>query len=263
MKIWLVIDQLSSLYARQRMGQHDHEYIIYRDQLNQHSSQTTTTHHHQIMKQGIDYLIAQWVDHIICPPTIELHYHQQYPQILPIFQQYLAYTLRYSIVGKIGFVGSTIQCQDINLHLWDIKSQHQPAAKQVSNRHYNSTLPIWTSIDTQLTHWLQDYKPDHFIANHIIKWLLRPLKDASVDTIIWLDWAYYACDVSFTHHCRSIKRHRSETLNTIWQQQSVSSSEYSVNIHHTGTIRDLENNKKIQRLLAKWQNYSIQITKID
>lgn len=269
MKIWLIIDQLSSLYARQWLGNDEHEYLIYRDQLHQYSSHTTISNHHQIMKKGINYLIDQWVDHIICPPTIELHYQQQYPKILPIFQQYIAHTTQHSIVGKIGFIWSATQCQDINLHRWDITSQHQATSKQVSNRHYNNNLPIWTSIDLHLTHRLLDHKPDHFIINHTIKWLIRPLKNAAVDTIIWLDRAYYACDVSLTHHCRGISRHRSDILKQIFSSSwsllkplGVSWS-YSITIHHTGTLHDLEQNKKLQWLLAKGQNYKIHQIKID
>lgn len=270
MRIWLLIDTIASLYSRQWMGHHDHEYIIYRDQLNQHSSQTTASHHHQIMQTWLDYLIAQWVDHIICPPMIELHFAHHYPQILPLFQQYLGHTLTHSIVGKIGFVGSRIQCESINLHRWDIKTTSIApwegscpedwgfTIKQTNNRHFNPKFPIRTSVDQHLTHRLTDHKPDHYICNTLIKSLLRPLKDANVDTVIWLDWSYYACDVSRSHHCRSIKRHRSDIIKTIFDSFQIKpSDQYNISIHHTGTLRDLQSNKSLWRMLARGQQTQI------
>ncbi len=277
MRIWLLIDTYSSLYCWQRMGQYDHEYIIYRDQLNQNSSQTTLAHHHSIMKAWLDYLVDQWVDYVICPPVIELHYENQYPQILPIFTQYLKHTLQHSIVGKIWFIGTPGQCESINLHWWDITSNYSPwegghgatdgilLNKQLNNRHFNPNFPIWTSIDQHLTHRLGDHRPDHYICNSLIKQLLRPLKDAAVDTIIWLDWSYYACDVSRTHHCRSIKRHRSEIVQQFFSppMKEGSGEVYSVSVHHTGTLRELEQNKKLRWLLARGQNTKVQQVKID
>lgn len=273
MRIWLIIDTISSCYCWQWMGHDDHEYHIYRDQQHQHSTDTTSAHHHWVMHRGIQYLLTQGVDHIICPPTIELQYAHLYPQILTIFTQYIAHTLNYSTVGKVGFVWSITQCQDINLHWWDITFKHLSTPRQVSNRHYNYKLPLWTSIDKNLTQRLDQHKPDHFIANHMIKSLLRPLKDAHVDTAIWLDWAYYACDVSLSHHCRSIKRHRSTILQSIlyslifdaWVNPSGVNSKtwYNVTIHHTWTLRDLKANKKIRRLLARGKNTEIQQINID
>jgi hypothetical protein len=270
MKIWLLIDTYSSLYCWQWMGHHDHEYIIYRDQLNQHSSQTTLAHHHTVMKQWLDYLLTQGVDHIVCPPVIELHYQSQYPQILPVFQQYIEHNLSHSIVGKIWFVGSTIQCQSINLHRWDSLASWNldtpwglkngaKTVNQSNNRHFNANFPIRTSPDHHLTHRLTDHKPDHYTCNTLIKQLLRPLKDASVDTVIWLDWSYYACDVSRSHHCRKIKRHRSDIFQQIQNSLNLPASPtwYSVAIHHTGTLRDLQQNKKLRWMLARGQNHEI------
>ena len=249
---------------RQRLWSYDHDYIIYRDQLHQYSNQTTLTHHHTIMKQGLDYLVAQWVDHIICPPTTELHYQQDYPQIMPIFQQYISHTLQYSIVGKIGYLGSRIQCEAINLHWWTIASAHQPTSRQTTNHHYNIQLPIRINHDHHLMQRLIDHNPKHYQCNTIIKQLLKPLKDAAVDTVIWLDWAYYACDVSRAHHCRKIKRHRSDILKAIFDNFQVkSNNQYSISIHHTGTLHDLIHNKKIRRLLARGKQINIQQMLID
>ena len=264
MKIGVLIDQLSSLYHWQWMSHSNHEYIIYRDQNHQNSSQTNLPHHHTIMRQWLDYLIAQWVDHIICPPIIELYFHTQYPQILPIFHQYLVHILQYSIVGKIWFVGNTVQCESINLHRGEIKTTHIPIFKQLSNRYFNAKFPIWTSIDIHLPHRISDHKPDHPVCNQLIKSILRPLKNAAVDSIVWLDWAYYACDVSWSHHCHSIKRHPSDTVKTIFDSLDLSSSEtYNVTICYTGTLRDLQQNKRLWWLLAKGQNHQIQQLKID
>jgi len=260
MKIWIIIDQWSSLYSWLRMGHTDHKYVIYRDQLHQYSSHTTLTHYCQVMKQGIDYLITQWVDHILCPPMIEAYYHKSHPQILPLFQKYCLQALQYSIVGKIWFMGSLNQCEMINMLRWDVSQTHTPTPRQVSNRHYHTDLPFWTSPDLHLTHRLLDHKPDHPIINHQIKSLLKPLKDAAVDTMIWLDRAYRACDVSITHHSRQITRYRRDILQTIWDQLvNVKSSEetYSVQIHHTGTINLLKSNKKLWRIL--WRGKMIEI----
>lgn len=289
MKIGVLIDNITSLYCWQWMGHTDHEYIVYRDQLHQYSQDTTLAHYHSIMKQWLEYLVQQWVDHIICPPTIEIHFSPQYTQILPIFQSYVTHALQHSIVGKIWFVGSNTQCESINLHWWDITTivgapwlqcplrvertsvpleGSYPkdwgfAPRQLSNRHFNPNFPIRTSIDTQLTHRLLDHKPDHPTSHQHIKQLLRPLKDAAVDTVIWLNRSYYACDVSRTHHTRSIKRHRTGVLQSLTErllQPFLASWTYRVSIHHTGTLRDLQANKKIRRLLARGKTVDIQIT---
>ncbi len=265
MRIWLLIDTYSSLYCWQWMGHHNHEYIIYRDQLHQNSSQTTLSHHHTMMKQWLEYLVAQWVDHIICPPVIELHYSTQYPQITPIFQNYLTHVLQHSTVGKIWFTGNYIQCESINIHWWEIKSSYTVIPKQINNHHFNPNFPIWSNNDIHLPHRLNNHKPDHPTCNQLIKSILRPLKDASVDTVIWLDWAYYACDVSRTHHCRHIKRHRSDTLKSIFENliSPEYSWTYSVAIHNTGTLRDLQQNKKLWWMFTRGQNSEIKQVSID
>lgn len=266
MKIWIIIDQSTSLYSWQRMGHGDHEYMIYRDQLHQYSSQTTQAHYCMFMKQGIDYLIAQWVDHILCPPMIEAYYHKLYPQIVPVFQQYCNHILKFSLVGKIWHIGSLTQCEMINMLWWDISQSHVLTPRQVSNRHFNDDLPIRTSSDKHLPHRLSDHKPDHRIINHQIKALLKPLKDAAVDTIIWLDRAYRACDVSITHHSRQLKRHRQDVLHTIWNQLiSIPSPSwnYSVQIHYTGRLQDLTTNKKLWWTLWRGKTIEIQQIKIN
>jgi hypothetical protein len=277
MKIGVLIDQLSSWYCWQRMGHHDHDYIIYRDQLNQNSSQTTLAHHHNIMKAWLDYLVDQWVKYIICPPMVELHFQWQYPQIAPIFTQYLTHALQHSIVGKIWFIGTPVQCQSINLHWWDIISNYSPwerengategvlLNKQLNNRHFNPNFPLRTSTDIHLPHRLVDHKPDHYICNSLTKKLLRPLKDAAVDTVIWLDWSYYACDVSRAHHCRSIKRHHSNVIQQFFSPlvKEGSGEVYSISIYHTGTLRDLQQNKKLRWMLARGQNHEITQIRID
>lgn len=257
MKIGILIDHISSLYCWQWINHSDHEYIIYRDQIHQHSADIGLWHHYQIMKQWIDYLISQQVDHIICPPVIEWYFWSTYPQISTIFRDYITHTLQYSIVGKIWFIGNQTQCQSINLLWSDINIQHIPTAHQTHNRHYHSDLPIWTSITPHLHHWLADHNPKHYICNHIIKQCIRPLKDAAVDTIVWLDWSYYACDVAISHQCNHIRWHKSNILRTIWDMYDFTPSTYAVSIHHNGNITSIQQNKKIRRMLTRWTNNDV------
>ena len=104
----------------------------------------------------------------------------------------------------------------------------------------------------------------HPLVNRIIKQDLRYFKDANVDTLIPLNYSYFHVEKSIHNVCntKKMKFHGVKELESIFYEQKIISSHYSVSVYCTGHGEFLTREKKLMWLLGRGKRDAVKIEKL-
>lgn len=269
MKIWILTSSPDSLYLFRFLNEYDFSYHIWYDQEWWHRWDKSSDFVQKRIERGLDYLIEQWVTKCILPPRRELAFlsNNKYKEfILPLFYTYITQqVLLWSRLGKIGLIGDWSDITDQR----DIKTlfeTYNPTEIQLATKNFSQPFQFWSKDVSMRKHFLVSLGRKDRMMHNVVKSDLRYFTDAWIDTLIPLNYWYFAYDVSIS------KFFRTKKCNWHWLKKIASvfdaltkgyeKSTYSVTISHTWTLEQLQNEKKWMRLLQKGKNIIIESKKI-
>jgi hypothetical protein len=103
----------------------------------------------------------------------------------------------------------------------------------------------------------------NMMVNKVIKFDLRYFKDALVDTVIPLNYAYfhYQQTISKYFNFKKIRFHKIEKLENCWENLASSfnlqASSYTVTVYHTSHVDFLKAEKRVLWLLQRGKSVEI------
>lgn len=269
MKLWILTSSPDNLYLFKFLHEHNFSYHIWYDQEWWHRWDKSPDFVQKRLESGIDYLIGQWVTKCILPPSRELVFlsiekYKKY--IFPLFSTFLTQQiLPGSRIGKIWLLGDYADLEQQQA-LKDICTAYVLSEKQQSIPWFHNPFAYWTKQVPMRKYFLVSLGRKDWMMHNVVKNDLNYFTDAWVDTLIPLNYWYFAYDVTIAKFFRTKKcnRHRIEKLAPVFTEltKEYEKDTYSVTIFHTGTLTHLQAEKKWMWLLQKWKNVVIDIQKI-
>lgn len=184
--------------------------------------------------------------------------------ILPLFSQYLLKEVfPYSLVGKLGIFGPKASLEDAQLLITDLSQSYSPRENQLAIKKFSFPFHFWSKDTRIFSHLLEKIGWKSFLVNSVIKHDLRYFKDAAVDTVIPLNYAYFHAEVTISKffNFRKIRFHRLDKLEQGFQSLigEGKTSEYRVKIYATDTLSSLWDNKRLVWLLQRGKMIEIEL----
>lgn len=258
MKIWILTSSPDNLYLFRFLNEYNFSYYIWYDQEWWHRWDKTTDFVQKRIEMGLDHLIEQWVTKCVLPPSRELVFlgikkYKDY--ILPLFSTFLAQQiLPWSRIGKIGLLGdyADLEYQHVikNLIWWYTLSE-----KQQKTKNFHTPYAYWSKQTPLRKHFLVSLGRKDRMMHNVIKRDLNYFADAWVDSLIPLNYWYFAYDVTISKFFRTKKCrwHRLEKLAAQFAEltHEYEQDTYSVTILYTGTLAHLQAEKKWMWMLQK------------
>ncbi len=275
MQIWIISSSVDILILFRFLTKQDSIYTFFFDQEWGDRSEKNSDFVFQRVEKLLETSKNRWIDAVILPPLLELHFLQQKEwsdYVIPLFKTYVIQEcLPFSRIWKLGFVGDYFD------------SEHQEVLKEVCDKHELTTVQqkikkfhkpfafrfkharMWKYFIMQLG-W------KNWMMHNVLKRDLRGLVDAWVDTIIPCNYGYLAYDVTIQKLIRTKKMHWHwlekiekvfNNLYTAFDQQKEHNQKYDINIVYTWHIDLLFSEKKLIRLLGKGKQNNINTEKIN
>lgn len=265
MKIGILTSGNDMLALFSFLQRYDHEYHVWYDDTFLFWWDKPVELVMERVTQGIRFLQEKGVDTILVPPIIELKIRNEklFPGVtfLPLFESYVKENcFTYSLVGKLGFFGDlfdleewqkqlTILAKDYVLsdHQREIKKFHVPFAwrgREVRNWKYLLDTCSWSMP----------------LLHHMVKQDLRYFKDAKVDTIIPCNYSYFLVQKAIEKaRYTNMRFYGLSILENIFTKivETKQNWIYSVNVYHTGHGKFLSREKKLQRMLSRWNTINV------
>jgi hypothetical protein len=278
MKIGVVTSGADMLTLWKFLHRYDHEYIIHFDDLLRPYGDKPAKLLQAVIADAIKVLRDRGCESIILPPVRELAFRDQ-KNVLPLFQSYISdYCLQYSLVGKIGLVGDWSDTQ-IAQPLFEsfaqsyVLTDNQKNTKKFQWARWVKEVQIWK-------YFLTTFSYSDPLVNRAIKHDLRYFKDASVDTLIPLNYGYFNYQNTITKFCnyKKCRFHNLQKLEEIFKKicyrqehepamkntspgllhdSTIHNDGYSIVILYTGQQELLQRQKKIMRLLQRGKGVEI------
>lgn len=221
------------------------------------------------IESGIDHLVGQWVTKCILPPSRELVFlsiekYKNY--ILPLFSTFLTQQiLPSSRVGKIGLLGDYADLEKQQA-LKDICARYTLSEKQQSTKWFQQPFAYWAKQVPMRKYFLVSLGRKDWMMHNVVKNDLNYFTDAWIDTLVPLNYGYFAYDVTIAKFFRTKKCnwHRLEKIAAVFADltKEYEKDTYSVTISYTGTLVHLKAEKKWMWMLQKGKNISIDIEKV-
>ena len=260
MKIGIISSGMETLALFRFLTRYNHEYIIYFDSLHAPYGDKSFEKSLKYINEGIQYLENQKVDKIILPPVYELALKDKNPKILNLFTNYLTEEVfPHSLVGKLGLVGEYADLQEAQKLVSELAKTYQPNATQKSTKKFSHPFHYRAKEVWILNPLLTRLSWKTLLTNTIIKQEFRYFKDASVDTIIPLNYLYFNAErtISKFFNFKKIRFHKSEKLEKIFTDLTKESSEYYIWIHTTDQKDFLLREKRMMWLLQRGKSIEI------
>jgi hypothetical protein len=270
MKIGILTSSPDMLYLFRAFTKYNFLYHIWYDQEGGHRWDKAPEFVQKRIELWLDYLIGQWAQQCILPPTRELIFlsiekYKKY--IMPLFSTYvIEHCLPGSRMGKLWFIGdwSDLQNQDA---LKTLCAAYQLNDNQKSIKKFHQPFAYWSKDTSLRKHFLVSLGWKDRMMHNVVKHDLRYFTDAGIDTLIPLNYGYFAYDVTIakfflTKKCR---RHRLEKIASTFGKLSSEYDQetYSVTMSYTGTIEHLTSEKKRIWLLERGKTVEMQKIHID
>ena len=258
MKIGIIIDNIYGLHIMKYLSKFDHQYHIYIDNKCWYYGDNKRNDNIDNIKTWINYLSTLWVDKIILPPIYELAFlldphYQNFAQnanssyeIANIYTDYISYCAKYSVVGKLGFIWDLSDFEFLDIYISQILSDFNPSANQSNNKYFMKPFLIYKKETNLRKYLLQNLSPNSHIINHTVKTDLRKISSYNIDTILPLNYAYFANTKSIKHHINKIKFH-DINFDFLDQKNDI----YSISIYISGRSEILLSQKKRKWLLCR------------
>lgn len=193
MKIWIVTSWFEMLPLFKFLNKYDIEYHIFWDWNNWPYGDKNFQYSMDNIQKWVCVLEKEKVDLLLLPPIYEIAYPDDGKGLLKLFQKYMkTICLKYSIIGKIGFIWDYADLQDIEARFLKLSEDYVLTENQSKIKKFCKPFAIrckevglWKYYLTKL--WFRDRMVRKTIKND-----LRYFKDAWVDTIIPLNYGYFA-----------------------------------------------------------------------
>ena len=269
MKLWIITSSPDNLYLFKFFHEHNFSYHIWYDQEWGHRWDKSPDFVQKRIESGIDYLIEQWVTKCILPPSRELVFlgiekYKNY--ILPLFSTFLTQQiLPGSRIGKIWLLWDYADLEQQQA-LKDMCATYTLSEKQQSIKWFQQPMQYWSKQVPMRKHFLVSLGRKDWMMHNVVKNDLNYFTDAWVDTLIPLNYWYFAYDVTISKFFRTKKcnRHRIEKLASVFTEltKEYEKDAHSVTISHTWTLAHLQAEKKWMWMLQKGKEIVIDIKKI-
>ncbi|MBS8122379.1 hypothetical protein [Candidatus Vampirococcus lugosii] len=262
MKIGLLASYFDDLYIMTYLNKFNIEYDIYLDWLNGPYPDKGFGFSLENINRGINYLINKGVQKVIIPPIYELYLSGD-NRILPIFSNYLNFCLQKSLVGKLGFIGDISDGEKINELFYKFSSNYKLGSNQKNIKKFNFPFNIWFKQVNLWKYFLYNLGFKQDLVNKTVKTDIRYFKDANVDTVIPLNYGYFAFSKTIKNflNTKKIRFHGNSVLEQIIFEVlgNNGNKKYNINIHYNGNIQILINSKKRNWIInrGKQSNFNL------
>ncbi len=265
MKIGIIASYFDDLYIMSLLNNYDFDYKIYLDWNNWPYQDKWFEKSFEDVQKWIEFLKKQWVKKIIVPPIYEMHM-QNDKNIIPLFTNYLLECLQHSLVGKIGFVWDFADSEKINEIFPKICQNYTLTTAQQNTKKFRFPFDIWFKQNNLWKFFLYNLSFRQPLVNKVIKNDLRYFKDAFVDTVIPLNWWYFAFQRSIKNffNLKKIKFHWTDKLHKTIDEtfQDYEKEKYFVQIFSNWKIELLTTAKKRKWIINKGKQIQFENIKI-
>lgn len=193
MKIGLISSGNDTLALRKVLTKYDHEYLICHDQTFFPFGEKDFNTIKARLQKHLQFLQTQQVEGIILDPLYELALKETNHQILPLFETYVyEEVLPHTLVGKIGLLCEKGESQQAERIIMQATANYQLTPAQSKNKAFN--FPFLYRIKTPKA-WQRGIQELGVHNPYLIKTLkndLRYFKDANIDTLLPLQYGYFA-----------------------------------------------------------------------
>ncbi len=266
MKIGIITSGNDNLSIFKFLSQHDHEYFIYYDNLSWPYWDKPIQHNIQKIIDWIDFLSSNWVDKIIIPPIYELQLLSSNNKILPLFQSYLQnFIFKYSLVGKLWIWWDFADIQSAQELITQEATKYQPTTNQTGISKFNYPFKYRTKEIWLRKYYITNLSYSDPMINKIIKNDLRYFKDADIDTRIPLNYWYfnYQNTIFKFFNFKKTRFHKIDKLEQCFTLQNLKTSkEYKTTIFYTWQIEFFKKQKRLSRLISRWDIKQIKYIQI-
>ena len=196
MKIGIVSSWVDTLSLFKFLTRYDHQYLVYCDQeAFPYSEKSLDFVLSRIEKAG-EFLKSKWAEVIIVDPIYELalKYGEKKPNfdIFPLFQQYLhEYAFNHSLVGKIWILSDFWSCSNVQKLLENEEKSYNPTDSQKSIKKFSYPFHYRVKSASSRVANINDLWVHNPYLIRTMKNDLRYFKDASVDTILPMNYHYF------------------------------------------------------------------------
>ncbi|UFX83420.1 hypothetical protein [Candidatus Absconditicoccus praedator] len=262
MKIGVIASGVDMLYIFRILQKFDFEYMIYWDWNNGYYSDKGFPYSFEKAKIGIDFLKNKGADKVILPPIYEL-YSLDDEVVLPLFRDYMLDVLTYSLVGKIGFLGDISDFEYFDEKFYDLTQNFQLTKNQKNISKFNFPFAIWKKQVVMWKYFLSNLSFRSWMINKLVKYDLRYFKDASVDTIIPLNYGYFAYTRNIKNRLNfnKIRFHGIDKLEKIFSNlvSDYQQNFYDINVYTNGIFDFVLEDKRWNMMLSRGKKVDIKI----
>ncbi len=265
MNIGIISSGNENILLFKYLNRYNHNYTLYYDQNNSFLGDKEFDHAKEIIKKSIEHLIQTWCEKIIIDPIFELYFLQKgeySDSILSLFTEYLhSYCFTYSLVGKIGLLGDFASIQQAQTLIMNESKNYLLSTNQKTIKKFHFPFKYRAKEVRMWKYFLNNLSFSNFMVNKVIKFDLRYFKNADVDTIIPLNYGYFAYQRTINKYFNFNKQrfHNSKSLEKILETQLTANQEnsYTMTVLHNGHTQFLHDNKHLLWLLQKGKTVEI------
>lgn len=266
MKIGVISSWNESLSLFKFLNKVEHEYIVYYDQIHSPHGDNDFQNSISYVKKWIEILKSKWVEKIILSPIYELYFLQKKEDlVLPLFQNYLfEFVFSNSLVGKIWFFGDFADLQEWQRILSEISSSYKLAENQSKIKKFHFPFKFWAKDVSMWKYFINKLSFSSLMVNKVIKNDLKYFKDANVDSLVPLNYAYfnYQNTIFRFFNYKKQRFHKLEKLEEVFKNFNLNQSKYSISLIQNGHVEFLTREKKFLWLLQRWKNIDIVFEKL-
>lgn len=136
--------------------------------------------------------------------------------------------------------------------------RHVLTPKQSNTKSFHASFAWWTREVSLRNYLLRRLSPRQYMVNTIIKHDLRYFKDAAVDTILPLQYNYFAFEKIIARYfgARRYKFHPMSSIASCfaaWYEENkeISSAAYTISLHATGSMHMLTQQKHLLAIMTR------------
>ncbi len=250
MKIGIISDGINNLYLMKYLTKFEHEFVLLYDQENWNYWNYKFEKSLEIVESGIVTLQKKWAQKIILSPVFELYFAVNWKYqdlILPVFSRYLLeYCFKFSLVWKFGILWEFGYLQNIQDLLDKFREKnYELTDKQKAIKSFHKKFKYWKKEPKMRKEFLEKFSFGNYLVNKVVKFDLKYFKDADIDTIIPLDYWYFAYQKTICNYLNFNKQrfHKIEKIidildDELWKEKTKYWFELLVNGHDEFLKRD-------------------------
>lgn len=240
----------------------DHEYLIAYDFLYWPYGDKDFDFVLGRVKLHIDMLVAEWAERVIVAPVYELALAED-KRVMPLFKNYiLTHVLAKSLVGKIGLFGDFADIQHAQSLLEKISKNYTLTAAQKNTKKFQKSFAYWLKQVTMRKYYLTTFSYSDFMVNKQIKFDLKYFKDANVDTVVPLNYAYFNFEKTIKNYFNQKKTKFHTLKKLVSSVQEQIQTNYSVKVFYSGHAKLLKAEKRIMRMLERGKEIEVVFEKM-